>query len=493
MNPTLQRISAALCLLLAAAALYFHAGEALWNDEIYTLESFVFKGIGTVLTDYHVPNNHILANVLYWLWVKITAVDGLGELLEHPWRIRLAPLGFSALTLWFVYRAGLQIGGRSAAWLSLLLLLSGVTFQAYAFQVRGYALSMTASAAMSALMLQWAAGKPLERLQQIGLALAAAVLLYTLPSNLYCWAAALGGAVTAQALFVRSEGVKPALPIAGMLTAGAVLAFLCYQPVMTQIRGSEYFATAASFRAEHFQKFGLVLSHFFSWRWLLLPLILTGAYFGWRQGAAARKQLAWLFSVLLLPFLFSALRGDLPPERIYLPLLPVFALALTATTHFAFEQIPAQRKTIAYGILLLYSAFSYGYGVYKVRLYLRNGLEQMDHYYPGLNFNYYQHYYDPNAEYDLFREKFGTDKVLILESAEEHDMPVYLRHKKQAFLPLDSIGAYLQRRQTIYVSSGYAKAFMQEMAKMGPAWNCRYMQSKSRLPRVIICEPAGRR
>ncbi len=492
MTPALQRISALSGLFLAAAAVFFHAGEALWNDEIYTLQQFVFKGIGTIVTDYHVPNNHILANIFHWLWIKLTFVNNLGELLDHPWRIRLLPLLFSAFTLWLIFQAGVQVGGPSAGWLSILLILSGVTLQAYAFQVRGYALSMTASAAISALVLQWASGKPLTRLQQAGLIVASAALLYTLPSNLYFLVAAVGGAVFAQAISARTEGIKPVLPLAGFLIGGAVLAFLCYQPVIGQMQGSEYFATGASFQGEHFRKFGLVLSHFFSGRWLLLPVALAGAYFGWQKGGAARKQIAWLLPVLLLPFLFSAFRGDLPPERIYLVLLPVFTLTLTATVYHAFEKMPASRQAIAYGALLVYSAFAYGYGVYQVRQFLRNGMDQADHYYPGLNHNYYQHYFDPNTEYDLFRKKFGTDKVLILESSEEHDMPVYLRHKKQVFVPLDSIGSYLQRRQTFYVSSSYARAFMLEMTKMGPSWNCRYLQNEPRLPRIMVCEPVAR-
>lgn len=492
MTPVLQRFSALLCLPLAGAAIYFHAGDDLWNDEIYTLQQFVFKGLGTVVSDYHVPNNHILANIFHWLWIKMTFMGSLGDLLDHPWRMRLLPLLFSVATLGLVFRAGLQIGGRTAAWLAVILLLSGVTFQAYAFQVRGYALSMTASAAVAALLLQWAAGKPLNRWQQAGLALAAAALLYALPSNLYFLGAVVGSAGIAQAIFFRSEGIKPALLPAGLLAGGAALAFIAYQPVIGQMQGSEYFASGAAFQSEHFRKFGLVMSHFFSRRWLLLPVAIAGVYFGWQKGGAARKQIGWLVPVLVLPFLFSALRGDLPPERIYLTLLPVFALTLAAAVYHAFEKISPTRKGIAYGALLVYCVLAYTYGVYQVRRFLRNSLEQADHYYPGLNHNYYQHYYDPNAEYDLFRKKFGTDKVLILESSEAHDMPVYLQHKKQAFVPLDSIGSYLQRRQTMYVSSAYSKAFMQEMAKMGPAWSCRYLQPKARIPRIIVCEPAGR-
>lgn len=487
----LQRITALLCLVLIAAALYFHFGEPLWNDEIYTLQTFVLKGFGVTLTDYHVPNNHILANLLYGLWLQVSAVSDLGVLLDHPWRIRLMPAVFSGLTLWYVFQAGKQLGDRSTGWLALVLLLSGITFQAYAFQVRGYALTMAASAALAAGCLQWAAGKPFSRLQQVGLGLSAAVLLYTLPSNLYAWAAAFGGLVLAQIWTARTEGMKPLWPMILTLSAGALLAFLCYQPVLQQLLGSEYFASGVSKRGEHFQQFQRVMLDFFSSRWLLAPLFLAGAYFGWQKGAGPRKQWIWLLTVLLLPFLFSTIRGDMPPDRAYLVLLPVFALALTAGIHSCVERVPASWTRPVYGLLLLYCTLSYAYGVYQVRQQLRAGLDTKDHYYPGLNKNYYQHFYDPNAEYDLFRQKYGTDKVLILESTEEHDLPVYLQHKNQAFMPLDSIESFLRRHQTVYVSSNYAKSFLQEMGKMGPGWKCRYLQNEGRIPRVVVCEAVG--
>lgn len=118
MSIFLQRFALLICLLLAAAALYTHLGDDLWNDEIYTLQFFVFKGIGTIVGDYHVPNNHIFANVLHWLWLNATGARDLGVLLDHPWRIRLLPLGLSALTVWWVYHAGRQVAGTPAGWLA---------------------------------------------------------------------------------------------------------------------------------------------------------------------------------------------------------------------------------------------------------------------------------------------------------------------------------------------------------------------------------------
>lgn len=120
-------------------------------------------------------------------------------------------------------------------------------------------------------------------------------------------------------------------------------------------------------------------------------------------------------------------------------------------------------------------------------------MDQTNHYYPGLNRNYYQHYFDPMAEYKLFREKHGNGNTLILESTEAHDLPVYLKHLGIKYHPLDSIQTCLNSQKPFFVSSYYAKPFMREIGKLGGAWRSRYLQNQARLPRVLVCEPTGGR
>ncbi|HNE27774.1 MAG TPA: hypothetical protein PLW66_01330 [Saprospiraceae bacterium] len=492
MPALLQRFTLAICLVLAGSALFFYFGNDLWNDEIYTLQNFVFRGIGTVLTDYHVPNNHILSNIFHRGWLQLTGVNDLGVLLDAPWRIRLLPLCFSALAVWWVYRAGQATGDRSTGLLAALLLLSGLTFQAYAFQVRGYALSMTASAGLSAWAMRWANGERGNRWNLFAPALLTAALLYTLPSNAYFGLAVAAGLFFAQGTNARYESWKPVWPALGALAAGAVIALAAYWPVLNQLLGSTYFESKSTVEGTSGALFSRVMADFFSYRWLLAPLAGLGVYQLVRTAGPARKQAVWLLSVLLLPFLFSALRGDAAPDRVFLPALPVFALLLAISAKAVISRLTASRASFAYAALVLYSAGTYAWGLWQTREFLRKGLDTMDHYYPGLNRNYYQHFYQPNAEYDLFRQQFGTDKTLVLESSEEHDMPVYLQHKKQVFVPLDSIETYLRSPRTFYVSSNYARSFMQEMSKMGPGWRCRYLQNKARIPRIVICEPTGK-
>lgn len=486
MNPILQKISVFSSLVLAACAVYFHILDPLWNDEIYTLQHFVFKGFRQTVTDYHVPNNHILANILHIFWLKISGISALGQLLDHAWRIRIWSLLLSAGTVWFVFRAGRALQDQSSGWLSVLMLLSGVTFQAYAFQVRGYALGMLASAAMLYCTMLWLQGKTLRGMPWAGLALSSAGLLYTMPSNLYAWVAGMFGILLAQASVARQEGWKRMWsPLTAMLLGG-LIAFLCYWPVLGQLLNSEYFEAGKSFQLEHSRQLYRTFLDFLGFRALFLLLFFSGVYFAWKKGGRSRMVMVYLLAALLSPFLLTAIRGDLPPDRVLTVLLPLFSVSIIFMALRTFEKTT---QFGAYGLLILTCLVAYGMNMVRVKQILRQNLDAKNHYYPGVNFNYYQHYYNPNAEYDAFQKRFGANQVLILESSEEHDLPVYLQHKKQAFVPLDSIEGYILRRKTMYVSTNYAAAFISEMQKMRPAWRCRYLQPEPRLPRIVICEP----
>lgn len=64
----LQYAAALFCLIVAAIYLTKYAvamaTTSMWNDELYSIRHFSQQGIFTAWTDYHVPNNHILFNML---------------------------------------------------------------------------------------------------------------------------------------------------------------------------------------------------------------------------------------------------------------------------------------------------------------------------------------------------------------------------------------------------------------------------------------------
>lgn len=476
----------AICTGLAVLAAYFHLNEDLWNDEIYTLQSFVFKGLTTVLTDYHVPNNHILSNVLHWAWVKLPGFNKLDAVLDQAWKIRLLPALLSLGTIAVLWRTGDRAWGRAGAWITILLLLTGITFEHFAFQVRGYPLSMLAAAGLLQAAFLFLENPQMSRGQWFAVAGLGAALLYTIPSNLYLLLAAGAMAPIAKGLPARENRTANLQWISALL-AGAALAVVLYWPVFGQVSNNDYIAAAGAFRKVHAQNPMDVLTQFFSWRWLMLPVLGWGAHKACAATGLPRRRFVLLGGVLVLPFLLSAIRGDDAPLRAYAVLLPAFVLLLALCWHSAAEGLSIGRRTalnVGMGLICL---FGFGYAEYEVRVKLRHGMDEVVRY-QELNYNYYADYYEPNLEFDLFQQRY-PGQTLVLETAEPYDQPVYLDRKGMRFVPLDSIEAYLQHEVTVYVSTRNPRSFMREMGKLhDPSWNCSCMQPMVRYPRVVVCK-----
>ena len=117
-----------------------------WYDEVITLGDYVLdlrgRGLGHVFRSYPVANNHMLSSAVYWLWVRFIDFNLTAEHL-----LRVPSMAFGAMTIALVmchWRTWL--GNRLAILGGLLLAISPV-FTAYAYQVRGYALTMALAAA----------------------------------------------------------------------------------------------------------------------------------------------------------------------------------------------------------------------------------------------------------------------------------------------------------------------------------------------------------
>ncbi len=472
------------CALLFGSMAWMHGNEALWNDEIYTLQYFVLKGLPTVLGDYHVPNNHILSNVLHWGWLRLLGIDTLDPLLDDAWKIRLLPGLLSAATLYVLYRCGRLLAGKTAGWAAVILLLTTLGFGNFAFQVRGYPLTMLLSTGLLYGALRvWRDGQ-CDWKSWAGMAAATTALLYTIPSNLYA-AVAAGGVLTALATW---KSPPLGLKVASAFAAGAVVALALYWPILHQVTHNEYVQTGKPLQAVHWQNLKTVLSHTLSWRLLLLPVVAWGCWL-LRKDSAQRGALLLFAGVFILPFLISALRGDTPPPRSFLVTVPALLLFAAYGWQAALAGLSSQ-KTLVSGLAaggILLCLFTYWHDYRDARRRIEKGMMQNMAFLQDINYNYYQFYYRPNEEYDLFKQKKDRP-VLIVETAEDHDMPVYLKRKGIDFLPLDSIYTRLRTQNTLYVSTRYPRNFIQNLQKVDARWQCFYLQPEVRYPRIVVCQ-----
>jgi hypothetical protein len=116
-----------------------------WRDEMYSLQHFVFVPITTIVTDYHIPNNHVFANLLNHIFLYTLNLE-YTDLLRYPWKIRILMFLYTIITFVYVYRTGRDFFHPLAGVLSVMILGSTLPFLNFAVQVRGYSPSIMLSA-----------------------------------------------------------------------------------------------------------------------------------------------------------------------------------------------------------------------------------------------------------------------------------------------------------------------------------------------------------
>jgi hypothetical protein len=470
-----------LCTSLFALAAFWQLNECLWNDEIYTLKNFVLPGWIATLTDYHVPNNHILANILHIIWLRALAISDLGTLLDAPWKIRMLPMLLSGATVLVTYRVAQRTWGHVAGWVAVVCLLTTLAFVNFGWQVRGYPLSLLAAVGLAGAALRVTTQRRCDLRTGCWLVAMTVVLMYAIPSNLYFVVSTGVGLVVAMGRPLFRTGLVAGACILG----GILLSALLYMPVWAQVTDNEYITGGRAFRFLHFANLKEVVSQFVGWRWVLLPIIGWGFWLA-RTDVVAKRQLMLLAGIFLGSFLCSALRGDEPPLRIYVVQLSPLVLLAALGWHHAYlffveinwhRHLPWLSIAICVASLLLTQQ--------NASQRIKSSLAQKE-ILQDINHNYYQYWFDPNTEFDLFKEKTGTSATIVLEGTEPHDLPNYLEHKGLRYVSADSIQLMMEREDTVYVCSKFTGDFIRTIQQM-PDWTYTFLQEKERYPRIVIC------
>jgi hypothetical protein len=288
----------------------------LWHDEIYTIDVFVRRGPRFIVSDYHLPNNHVLFSLLEWPFYCLS---------DSNFVLRLAPFVCAIGTLIVLFRLAWRLAGLPCAVTSTALLGLNQMFLNFAIQVRGYSLSMLLAAFLGSLAVMQP-GKLVWR-RWVATALVGAAFLYVLPTNVLFFLPLT--AIAVGMTLANKPGKKQvAAEALAWLTAPA-LALLCYLPILDQIRKASASSSPSSWSylpviAGNFFR---PATHDFLW---FAPLVVLGLL-AW---ASPRRPTQRNWGVAMLCggviggacLLTGALRIS-PFERVYCPLLVFLALA----------------------------------------------------------------------------------------------------------------------------------------------------------------------
>ena len=317
----------AVFLLLASSAVLFlswawtMATSSLWNDEIYSILFFTGRGVRTVVTDYHAPNNHVFFNLANALLP--------GRMPMDPLRARGLSILATAAALWLALRFFWARGLRWTGAVVVFLLASNGTLLELVLQARGYGFLLLFAAALASLL-----PLSLDPTGRLGLwATGALVVLgaYTVPTFAFfgaLWLLAL--------LAVRRDG---ATVLVG--AAAGVTIVLLYLPLASQL-----LAQLRSFGNEWGRDFGTWRAVGEAVRHFALPS------FGERPILPVRIALLIPFVLTVLTFL--PIGGPSPGERTQARLLAVTSALFFLACRLL--ETPLVRTTSFVAVPLLLSA-----------------------------------------------------------------------------------------------------------------------------------------
>lgn len=484
-----------------------------WYDELYTLKSFVFVPISRTLTDYSEPNNHVFFNLLNNLYCRCVGLHEFLAAMDEPWLLRVPPLVYSLLTLGMVFAAARRRAGDMAGCVAVAVLATTVPFFNLAAQMRGYSLSMLLLVAMVYFLLRledrpklWTA---------ITAAIAGALALYTTPSNLYFLLS--GGTFYAVVAAVHATGTGGAA-IAGLPTparlrdrlasrylaaalamVGAVaLAMVLYAPILRRVVANPYVQSAGLLDPYSIgqllpQTWWYLLSH----RHVLVLLpAAAGAALMTRSGRAnVPLWRAYLFclAMLVLPFAWSSLRGDHPPDRIFANLAPVWALFVAVSARIVCDALPV-RPVIAGGVLVALVVYCQAMFVVALRDVDRHLLTDIEHGRKSQDacYAYHQAYYEPYRVIQDLAACFAVQPgpVFVYEYGDEAAATWYMQKSRIAHWKIeevDTLAVDVKASGVVYVVTAWPARCRQRILERCPGLDCHIIGPGQAFYGLLIC------
>ena len=441
-----------------------HFNADFWNDEIYTLKKFTFTNLSTTIGDYHVPNNHIFFNLLNNVFLKVFGPGSLFELMDHPFRLRLVNLFYALITLRYVYLLATKFLNRKVALMSMILLMTTIPFFNFAMQIRGYGLSAMLLIVCLYYCFDYLKNGGQQKL--IWLGLAGALLIYTIPSNLY-FTLTIGMFFTIYSLFDFWKGKLAFSKIVHVLTALAIghgLALILFIPIFQEVFLNEYVSSGLSFRFPLINYFSTFVSKgFISNRWFLLALGILGLLLNYNYLKLNKKYILICLSLFVVPITIIFVRADEAPLRAFVPIMPILSILLaTGLNAFMGKFIKdAKLKWLFVLAVFIYSLFCFKFEVKKMNKHVYNALENQER--PqDLYHQYYNFHYQPLSDIRNFSAIYKENPLpVLIMGCEPHGIPNYL---EKIGIPI--IGQndenYLHNTKTpFYLITNHANKFLE--------------------------------
>ena len=488
-----------------------------WYDEAFTLHFFAFRPLIETATSYNLPNNHIFFNLINNLYFRFTGIETLGQLIDRPEKLRLLMLVYTAVTLFYVFRICTRFLNLAIACLALIVLVTTVPFFNFAVQIRGYILSIMLLVMF--LYYSWS----FEQTRSIGSAVMVAVTtmlaLYSIPLNLYFLMAATTfylvssgfqlwkndgkNLFTGTARFSLRRELPAAfhdLAIVAYVFLGFSAAVVAYMPVFYLVINNRFVESHGWF---HFSTLTAVaprtFGYFVSQRYALAAFALLGVvFFVWalvrRRQMPFARYYACCICLLVLPFVFSFVRGDRPYYRVFVNLTPVFAVFVSLNLYYGYQLLQRWMNRLhpAWWILLaaLYCNISFAAELQAIDKKVYQDIRQNKRT-QNIYYNYYQAHFRPRKLLQKFKAQHFDENTPVFAGYyfDPATLPIYCQHYQ---IPCPSIKLHedelFAAAKKIHVITAKPFKCIRKITDRYPAAKCAVLNETLSYHNVLQCE-----
>jgi hypothetical protein len=441
-----------------------------WNDELYTLRHFTFVNYDLVFSDYHVPNNHIGFNVLNKLFLHAVGINTLESLMDTPWMARVLGYVFAFCTILYTYLISLK-WGKPTALLSVALLVTTLPWYVAFLQVRGYGLSM---ALVSMMVFHLIEGMETQKIYHwIISVLVIAWAILTIPLNIYYILSLLIGIWLSFAFqylmpFQKNTIIHKGRTIYSFINTqlisvtiivllGILIGLLIYIPIWDQVFNNIYTHSNGLF---HGKVKGLIkeiyvyLLH--GRQWLVAPVIagfLVTCIQINKITIPQVRRLILLFSVVIFPFVISGIRGDEPPDRAFLMIIPILACLISVLLYPLIgksTQHPKLHITLTLLFVVL-SQVSFRQEYISNVEYLRvDRFRSVTH--QNILQSYFSQWFHPHKQVKTFSKLWRqVPYPVVIQKCDHHGFREYLRKYRITYAAEPYFSSYLEKVPRFYV------------------------------------------
>lgn len=418
-------------LLLFIATQLVYVSLDMWNDEVYTFIHFVLQPWHILLSDYHVPNNHVFFNITQKLLCNSFRLNTLQDVLNHAYIFRIFQVIVGIASIALLYNTIRKIINIHTALLTIILLLSTLPYLNFVNQLRGYNISVFLYIVL--LNIVFIKENEFTLLHKFLFTISVALLMYTVPSNIYTLISTVVAYTFYQLLYngnkipIKKLIVQWILKFQWMMY-GFIISLLLYYPMIDKVFNNEY----VSYHYFDFNRLWKILvptmKYFLSNRYELIILIAISISLLYKKKQKLSPYFVFFFISLFTPFLIIFITGNNVPDRVLLPFTVPFAICIAILMAPFVEMLLKKSRDMRMGILFVLFALFIGHILYSIKDMQAHALHDIMHNErtQNLNYNYYQAYFHPLRETKNIAKQYGNRLPITIVGCEPHDIPHYI-------------------------------------------------------------------